>query len=201
MAFESRYALRLYELVSLRIGLTRNTEKFTLESLREKLGVPFGKLEKWDALKRKALEPAIAEVNQLSGFVVSAVPFKTGRTVAGVTLKWEIAPTSERVKVQRELESSRVGRSVRRENKQDVVLELIPTIGGCEPSPFPFEGRISYSKWGEIARHSLPSPCPDIDHVASRFRDFCGRKGILLSSSKIEGTFITFCKNWQVDDQ
>ena len=205
MAFESRYALRLYELISLRIGLTRNAEKFTLEALREKLGVPFGKLEKWDALNRKALQPAIEEVNQLSGFTVSATPFKSGRSVAGVTLKWEVAPSSERVKVQRELESSRVGRAVRREGKQDVILEFTPPPA-AEPQPrglasFPMQGGIAYSQWAEIARQFLPSPHPDMELVASRFRDFCGRKGILLSSPKIESIFTSFCRNWKIGEQ
>jgi hypothetical protein len=201
MAFESRYALRLYELVSLRINLTRNTEKFTIDNLRDKLGVPAGKLLKWDAFNRKALGPAIAEVNQLSGFIVSATPYKSGRSVAGVTLTWAVAPTPERVKIQRELESSRVGRSIRREGSSDKVIELLPVQAPArEAATFPREGGIAYSNWGDLARGNLPHPRPDIDHVAERFRNFCGRKGILLNSPKIEATFISFCKSWQQDD-
>lgn len=200
MAFESRYALRLYELVSLRINLTRNTEKLTIDSLREKLGVPAAKLLKWDAFNRKALGPAIAEVNQLSGFIVTATPYKSGRSVAGVTLTWAIAPTPERVKVQRELESSSVGRSVRRDGAVEKIIDLIPMQPPRELASFPRQGGIAYSNWADLARHNLPQPRPDIDHVADRFRGFCSRKGILLSSPKIEVTFISFCKSWQPDD-
>ena len=201
MAFESRYALRLYELVSLRINLTRNIEKFTIDNLREKLGVPAGKLLKWDAFNRKALGPAIAEVNQLSGFVVSATPFKSGRSVAGVTLTWAVAPTPERVKIQRELESSRIGRSARRDGSLEKVVNLLPVqVPGREPTAFPREGGVAYSNWADLARSNLPLPRPDIDHVAERFRNFCGRKAILLNSPKIEATFISFCKSWQQDD-
>jgi hypothetical protein len=202
MAFESRYALRLYELVSLRINLTRNAEKFTIDNLRDKLGVPAGKLLKWDAFNRKALGPAIAEVNQLSGFIVAATPYKSGRSVAGVTLTWSIAPTPERVKVQRELESSRVGRSVRRDGSLDKVIDLLPVQAVTrEAVTFPRQGGIAYSSWAELARSNLPpSNRPDIDHVAERFRNFCSRKGILLNSPKIEVTFVSFCKSWQPDD-
>ncbi len=202
MAFESRYALRLYEVVSLRINLTRNTEKFSIDNLRDKLGVPAGKLMKWDAFNRKALGPAIAEVNQLSGFIVSAVPYKSGRSVMGVTLTWAIAPTPERVKVQRELESSRVGRSVRRDGGLDKVIDLLSTPSPIqEPIFFPRQGSIGYSCWADLARSNLPSQNrPDIDHVAERFRDFCARKAILLTSSKIEKIFISFCKSWRPDD-
>lgn len=202
MAFESRYALRLYELISLRINLNRNTEKFTIDNLRDKLGVPAGKLMKWDAFNRKALGPAIAEVNQLSGFIVSATAYKSGRSVAGVTLTWAIAPTPERVKVQRELESSRVGRSVRRDRGSDEVIDLLSAQAPSrEVVIFPRQGGIAYSNWGDLARSNLPPQNrPDIDHVAGRFRDFCSRKGILLTSPKIEVTFISFCKSWQPDD-
>jgi len=202
MAFESRYALRLYEVVSLRINLTRNTEKFSIDNLRDKLGVPAGKLMKWDAFNRKALGPAIAEVNQLSGFIVSAVPYKSGRSVMGVTLTWAIAPTPERVKVQRELESSRVGRSVRRDGSIDKVIDLLSSSAPVqEPIYFPRQGSIVYSSWADIARSNLPSQNkPDIDHVAERFREFCARKAILLTSSKIENIFISFCKSWRPDD-
>ncbi|HTN71855.1 MAG TPA: replication initiation protein [Methylomirabilota bacterium] len=199
LAFESRYALRLYELVSLRIGLTRNTENFTIEDLRERLGVPHGKLMKWDAFNRKALSPAIAEVNHLSGFVVSCTPYKSGRSVAGVTMQWALAPTTERVKVQRELEASRVGRGIRRTRKEEKVVDLLPVLAP-EATIFPREGGIAYSSWADAARSALPYPRPDIDHVADRFRDFCGRKGILLNHPKIAETFVGFCRNWKMED-
>ncbi len=202
MAFESRYALRLYELVSLRINLTRSTEKFSIDTLREKLGVPAGKLMKWDAFNRKALGPAISEVNQLSGFIVSAVAYKSGRSVAGVTLTWAIAPTPERVKVQRELESSRVGRAVRRDGGLDKVLDLLsPPSSHREAVFFPRQGSIVYSNWADLARSNLPNQNrPDIDLVAERFRDFCARKAILLTNPRIESIFISFCKAWRLDD-
>ena len=45
MAFESRYALRLYEIVAIRPGLVLKTaETFDLDELRERLGISSGKL-------------------------------------------------------------------------------------------------------------------------------------------------------------
>jgi len=155
---------------------------------------------KWDALNRKALAPAIAEVNQLSGFLVSYTPYKLGRSVAGVTLQWALAPTPERAKVQRELESSRVGRSVRREaNNEEKVVDLLPVLAP-EAKSFPREGGIAYSSWADAAKKVLPEPRPDLEYVADRFRDFCGRKGILLNHPRIADTFISFCRRWKSDD-
>jgi hypothetical protein len=66
---------------------------------------------------------------------------------------------------------------------------------------FPRLGGIAYSSWADLARSNLPaSNRPDIDHVAERFRNFCSRKGILLNSPRIEVTFTSFCKSWQLDD-
>lgn len=195
LAFESRYALRLYEMVALRIGLERTRQDFSIEDLRERLGVPQGKLLKWDALRRKAIDPAVAEVNQLSGFRVDYTPLKKGRSFVGITLHWKLAPASERAQIQRELESSRIGRSARRSGQEEKVV--IPTLVDAPPSrAFPFSGGIAYTAWAKIAKATLPHPLPDLDHVAERFRDFAGRKGILLSRPNIDQVFITFCRNW-----
>ena len=80
MAFESRYSLRLYEIVSLRVGLDHiASETFDLDDLRRRLGVPDGKMLKWFDVKRKALDPAIAEVNHLTGLHVACEAIKRGR--------------------------------------------------------------------------------------------------------------------------
>lgn len=89
LAFESRYSLRLYELISLRKDLFfKSEETFPLGDLKNRLGVPKGKLAKWDHFKSRALEPAIAEVNHLSGFTVRYEMVKEGRFVIAVRLKW-----------------------------------------------------------------------------------------------------------------
>jgi hypothetical protein len=196
LAFESRYALRLYEMVALRIGLERTKQDFSIVDLRERLGVPQGKLLKWDALRRKAIDPAVAEVNQLSGFRVDYTPVKKGRSFVGITLHWKLAPAPERAQIQRELESSRIGRSARRIGRDEKVLDLVPTLVDARPRAFPYAGSIAYTVWADAAKAALPRPMPDIDHVAERFRDFAGRKGILLSRQNIEQLFISFCRNW-----
>ena len=81
----SRYALRLHELVALRVNLERKaSEVFKLDDLRARLGVPSGKLASWNNLNQFALKPAIAEVNQLSRFTVAMRLQKRGRSVERV---------------------------------------------------------------------------------------------------------------------
>lgn len=123
LAFESRYSLRLYTVLSLRAGLRKTAEDFTLTDLREILGVPLGKLTEWKNLRMRALDPAIAEVNQLAGFHAGFVPLKRGRRVVGVTLTWGMKDRAARVEALKELDRPKVGRKARRSGNADVIVE------------------------------------------------------------------------------
>ena len=195
MAFESRYALRLYEVVAIRSGLSsKSTETFDLDDLRSRLGVPPGKLTRWIHLRQFALDAAIAEVNQLSGFHVSYEPVKRGRSVTAVRLTWAVQGAHGRAAAARELEASRVGRKARRTGTAEVVIEDnadLPVI-----LSFPSAGSIRYGRWEKIARDHLPQPTPDLDHVAARFRAWADGK-FPMADPAIERRFIGFCEGWR----
>lgn len=123
LAFESRYSLRLYTVLSLRAGLRKTSEDFALEDLREILGVPAGKLARWQDLKTWALDPAMAEINQLAGFHAGFVPLKRGRRVVGVTLSWGLKDRTARVEAIKELDRPKVGRKARRDGSADMIVE------------------------------------------------------------------------------
>ncbi|MBM9593991.1 replication initiation protein [Roseitranquillus sediminis] len=121
MAFESKYALRLYAVMSLRAGLRKASEAFALDELRELVGVPAGKLPRWQDFKLRALEPAMAEINQLAGFHAGYVPITRGRRVVGVTLTWGVKDHAARVEAMRELDRPKVGRKARRDGKAELI--------------------------------------------------------------------------------
>jgi hypothetical protein len=195
MAFESRYALRLYEVIAIRAGLSSKvTETFTLEDLRSRMGVPPGKLTRWVHFRQKALDAAVAEVNQLSGFHVSYEPVKRGRSVTAVSMTWAVHDARGRTAAARELEASRVGRKARRDGSAEVVVEDdddLPVI-----LSFPAAGTIRYGRWEQIARDHLPQPTPDLDHVAARFRAWADGK-FPMADPTIERRFIGFCEGWR----
>jgi len=140
LAFESRYALRLYTVLSLRIGLRKATEDFTLDDLRAVLGVPPGKLEPWKSLRRRALEPALAEVNQLAGFHAGFVPITHGRKIVGVTLSWSVKNREARGKALEELNRPKVGRKARRYDQTEEVHareELALSLNEAGPDDHP----------------------------------------------------------------
>lgn len=123
LAFESRYSLRLYTVLSLRAGLRKTSEDFSMDDLRELLGVPAGKLATWKNLRLRALDPAIAEINQLAGFHAGFIPLKRGRKVIGVSLTWGLKDHGARVEAMKELERPKVGRRERREGRVDLVAQ------------------------------------------------------------------------------
>lgn len=195
MAFESRYALRLFEIVSLRINLEHVTsERFSIEALRSRLGVTPGKFVRWPDLRRFVLEAAIAEVNQLAGFTVGYKPVKKGRAVAAVELSWERKPGHALAETKRELDSSKVGRKARREGTAETVVEPELVTDGREPATtFPV-GSIRDTSWGRLALEHLPHPQRDIDIVARRFRQHSEEKGIPLSGATVKSRWVTWCK-------
>ena len=123
LSFESRYSLRLYTVLSLRAGLRKTSEDFSLDDLREILGVPDGKLKDWKNLNMRAVAPAIAEINQLAGFHAGFIPIKQGRKVVGVTLTWGQKDHAARVEALKELDRPKTGRKVRREGKAETIAD------------------------------------------------------------------------------
>jgi len=203
LSFESRYALRLYELMTLRGGLRhKNTEIFELDDLRNRLGVPSGKLPRWSNFKQKVLDQAVSEVNQLSGLEVSYEAIKRGRRVDRVALTWTQRDASGRAGVARELAHSRTGRKVRRDGGDETPAPSPTHIGRLA---FPEQGGIRHGAerqvWREIAEtHAQRLPgghLPDLGGLAGAFRDWCTAKGIPLDGPGIEKTFTTFCQKYR----
>ena len=117
-ALTSKYALTLYEMVQKRGNLKyRTSEKLSINELRSVLGVPDGKLSSWSNLNLRALQPAVTEVNQLSDFMVSLEPIKTGRKVTHVEMRWWRKDAEGVGKTARDLSFSKIGRRVRGEEE------------------------------------------------------------------------------------
>lgn len=115
-ALSSKYALTLYEMVQKRGGLRwRSVERFELAQLRAVLGVPRGRLSSWSNFKLRALDPATAEVNALSDYIVAFEPVRTGRSVSHVDLRWWRKDGAATDAADRALQFSKVGRQARAE--------------------------------------------------------------------------------------
>jgi len=114
--FSSKYAFALYEHVSRRVRLRyKFTETLTLEEMRELLGVETGKLSPYKNFLRKAIEPAVTEVNAISPYQVTIVPRKEGRKVVGFMWGWAVKDVDGMKQAYTELQRPRVGRKERLE--------------------------------------------------------------------------------------
>jgi plasmid replication initiation protein len=123
LAFNSKFSLRIYSLISLRANLRKTSEVFLLEDLRDIMGVGSTHYKEWANFRQRCLDSAIAELNQLAGFNVGYRALKTGRSVKAVELFWGIKGQDERIEALKELERSSVGRKARREGSVELIAQ------------------------------------------------------------------------------
>jgi hypothetical protein len=87
--FSSKYALALYEMTQKRGRLEyKNTDEFSVEEFRKLLGVRKGKLMAFSALRQRAIEPAVDELNALGDYHVQIDGVRTGRSITKVRMIW-----------------------------------------------------------------------------------------------------------------
>jgi len=192
-ALSSKYSILLFQHVASLVNLDRVTSKtFTVAELRAVLGVPDGKMGRWNDANRFALKPAIAEINQLSRMKLTATANKIGRTVASVTIAWEEKPQDLARDAKRELDRPKVGREARREGATEVLVPPFPATGGLSRSiPLDahwralFEANVTRIQGGHL---------PDSKLVCDAFRK---ARGDRLDDTTTEKHFINFCKAWR----
>ncbi len=114
--FQGKYGLALYEMTAKRINLRKNEDIFSIAEFRNLLGVPKGKLTTWHNLRAYAIEPAVAEVNQLAtDFRVEVSGIKQGRSFVEIKMKWwRTSPDGEDAALVENL-NTKIGRKARRE--------------------------------------------------------------------------------------
>lgn len=198
LAFESRYSLRLYEILAIRKGLThKRNETFSIEELRDRLGIGPDKLKSFGDVRKYALDRAVAEVNHLTGLKVSYETRKHGRggKVSHVILHWEPGDASEREAAARELGNLRTGRKARREGTVEEVAPAgaLPGLAGSKIQ-FPTDSSIRGTPFEKVAHDELPQPRRNLDLVQNDFISWARRDSKPLSGSGVMAMFAGFCR-------
>lgn len=186
LAFESRYALRLYEMIALRSNLRhKSSEIFEIDDLRRRLGVPDNKLKTWTHFRQFALEYAITEVNQLTVFNISYDVEKRGRRVERVVLSWSHVSFSPSQNPQPQNSSDKI-------NHYNHIT--FPPHGGLR-----FGEQVAH--WRDLAESHVKriqgGHLPDLSELANQFRAWCVSKNLPLDASGIEKAFIGFCQKYR----
>lgn len=86
--FKSKYSTRLYELVIKWQG-TGRTERYDINSLRNKLGLGVNEYSTMSNFKVNVLDKAVGEINKHTDIEVCYEQFKTGRVITAVQFKFE----------------------------------------------------------------------------------------------------------------
>lgn len=128
LAFDSRYAVTLYEQGCLRYRRQHPVWQGSVKDLREMLGVPSGKMVAWSDLRRFALEAAKAEIDHLAPFTVHWTEQRRGRAVVAIEIRFEPKSLDARANAAAELERSRVGRKARRQGTVETVASISPAV-------------------------------------------------------------------------
>jgi len=116
LAFESRYAVTLYERGTLLAGRRDPTWHGTVDELREVMGIPAGRYRDWGDIRRKVVEPACVKVNQLAEFACGwKVKQGPRNKVLSVELWFRPKDRAGRATAERELAGTREGRKERRQ--------------------------------------------------------------------------------------
>jgi plasmid replication initiation protein len=112
--FTSKYALALYEMIQKRGNLKhKHVEEFGIDEMRGLLGVPRDRLTEFADLRRKALLPAVEEVNTFSPFMVQLDAIRHGRKVVKLRLIWFAKDEQGLKSAYCEVQRHKTGRSAR----------------------------------------------------------------------------------------
>lgn len=84
----SRYAVRLYELL-IAWRSTGQTPIFELSKFRNQLGISDDEYKRMELFKRRVLDVAVSQVNELTDITVSYDQHKRGRTITGFSFSFK----------------------------------------------------------------------------------------------------------------
>jgi hypothetical protein len=203
LGFRSNYALRLYELGALRLHRRQATWKGDMTALRAALGIPPDVYTDFAQLRRKVLEKAKAEIDQLAHFRVEWQEIRRGRTVTDLEFRFEPKDAPELIATVDELERHSSGRKQRRNGTVEAITIALPAVGGrviaavsrSTDLSFPSASiRFGAEEIAAIARREGGGW--DIDLIADGFRQQMGDRLEKVRGVKLLKAWTGFCEGW-----
>lgn len=171
-----KYAVTLYELLETAANRRYPVLEYRLDELRKVLKVPDGRLIRYQDIRRRVLEPAIAQINNNpleAGFMVEMQPIKNGRAIERI--RFTVRKVYERELVEAAL---REGRSPGAKNHNGLEFKLL-TDNIINLKPETYE-----------AAHAL-APRWDIYALEQQWRDKIVRQGQPRNPDK---AFLGYCR-------
>jgi Initiator Replication protein len=191
LGFRSNYALRLYEIASIRLHRRQAVWKTDLTELRAGLGIDPDDYTDFAQLRRKVLEKAKSEIDQLAHYTVDWIERKQGRKIIGIDFEFKPKKAPEQIATLNEIEKHEIGRKACREGTVEKIMAPSPT----PPIQFP-DGSLHYGDdaefFGRIA--VLHGGGWDRNIIAAAYRDQMGARLSSLKGERLAKSFEGFCK-------
>ncbi|MCE7798102.1 replication initiation protein [Sphingobium sufflavum] len=203
LGFRSNYALKLYEIGALRLHRRQATWKGDMAALRAALGIPPDVYTDFAQLRRKVLERAKAEIDQLAHFRVEWKEIRQGRKVTDIEFRFEPKDAPQLIATVDELERHSVGRRQLRIGEVEGVEVAMGIRSSAPTEPtaksddlvFP-NGTISFGfdDLASIARREGGGW--DIDLIAAAFRTQMGPRLEKVRGARLLKAWTGFCEGW-----
>lgn len=214
VSFRSAYALRLYEIGAMRLRRRQANWKGDLTALRAALGIRPEIYTDFAQLRRKVLDVAKAEIDQLAHFKIEWREVRRGRTVVEVEVQFIPKEPVEQIGVVDELARHSAGRRARRERTTETVVEELAVVDskGVAPLPSPTSDP---QKADRMKVAAFPAGSPrfagdksfyglaiehgggwDVDVIANSYREHMGARLGKLSGTKLLTSWTGFCQSY-----
>lgn len=201
LGFRSGYALKLYEMGALRLHRRQSGWRGDMTALRAALGISPEVYTDFAQLRRKVLEKAKAEIDQLAHFRVEWDEIRQGRAVTEIAFRFEPKDAPTQISAIEEAERHSSGRRARRERTVEAVTPALP--GGHAPAvpnmpqelAFP-DGSIRFAD-GQLVKIARANGGGwDIDLIADAYRQHMGDRLGRLRGAKLLRSWTGFCESF-----
>lgn len=205
LGFRSNYALKLYELGALRLHRRQANWRGDMQALRAALGIPPDVYTDFAQLRRKVLEKAKSEIDQLAHFRVEWREIRQGRTVTELEFRFEPKGAPEVLETVDELDRHSAGRQARRTGSVETVTAGQGAIAASTTaapvakqleSTFPSSGSIRFGHADLLEVAKKHGGGWDVDLIASGFREHMGNRLEKLRGAKLIAAWKGFCEGW-----
>ena len=202
--FRSAYALRMYEIGAALYARRDPVWRGDVAALRKLLQVPAGTYTNFAQFRRRVLEPARDEIDQLAEFNMTWRETKRGRQVLAVELRF--TPKDNRLALAAAEENKRhsAGRQARRESTTETIVEPAAVAGLIARATanltaaltWPTDDAVSeFNRDAELYRIGKEHGAGHaIDRLAAAYAEFMGDKRRLLTGERLRSSWRGFCE-------
>ena len=208
LGFRSSYALKLYEIGSLRLHRRQSTWKGDMAALRAALGISPEVYKDFAQLRRKVLDKAKEEIDQLAHFRLEWKEVRQGRTVTEIEFRFEPKDAPAQIATVDEIQRHSSGRKARRE---EAVEAIDDTVDVGEVVKAAISKLVAPEKTADVVfpeRSLMYAAAPlaaiarshgggwDIDLIADAYRQQMGERLAKLKDAKLISSWTGFCESF-----